>query len=407
MNTRDEARLRATLRARADRGGARPVDLDAVTTTARRIRRRRTTMAALSTAAVVALAVPVGMALTGTLERDEAPPVAGQSPSGSATSAGQPPERVTLDVGRLATGEPPDVVWLDRSSLVTAGGERVELERSYRQVATFGDGYVVQGIVDDNTGERAVEVLDGGGAVTQGFATTDSVAVSADGSLLVFSDAEGELSLLQAGATSPTQLDTQQGQVKVPVAVTGTAPCDSQCSVYYAVSGPDRGVNVLSVGDGHLENAGPFERLDAVTPDGRRAGQVSSDDLEPSSCSAVLEGGRQLWRTCEHSLGDFSPDGEHLIGTDAYLDGVGRSMVALLDASTGDPAVTYAVDTRAGDLIADWTWEDDEHVLLTVHSDGAWQIVRVGLDGTAEVTTDAVPGHDFESSLVLANNAGT
>ncbi len=111
---------------------------------------------------------------------------------------------------------------------------------------------------------------------------------------------------------------------------------------------------------------------------------------------------RQLWRTCEHSLGDFAPDGAHLVGTDAYLDGSGRSTVALLDSATGDPVVTYDVDTRAGDLIADWVWEDDEHLLLTVHSDGDWQVVRVGLDGTQEVATDAVPGEDFESSLVLA-----
>jgi hypothetical protein len=268
-------------------------------------------------------------------------------------------------------------------------------------VAVFGDGYVVQGIVDDDTGERVVEVLDGDGSVTQSHATTNSFAVSADATLAVFSDGEGELSLLQAGDAAPTPLDTQPGQVKTPVAVTGSAPCDAQCSVYYAVPGPDAGVNVLS-GDGHLENAGPFERLDAVSPDGLRAGQVSHDDLEPSSCSAVLEVRRQLWRTCEHSLGDFAPDGAHLVGTDAYLDGTGRSTVALLDAATGDLVVAYDVDTRAGDLIADWVWEDDEHLLLTVHSDGDWQVVRVGLDGTQEVATDAVPGEDFESSLVLA-----
>jgi hypothetical protein len=69
--------------------------------------------------------------------------------------------------------------------------------------------------------------------------------------------------------------------------------------------------------------------------------------------------------------------------------------------------VTYDLDTRSGDLVADWTWEDDEHLLLTVHSGGSWQVVRVDLDGTAEVATDAVPGDDFEASIVLVDNAGT
>jgi hypothetical protein len=398
MSSHDEHRLRQALATQARQGTPEPLGLEAVTTRARRIRRRRTTLAALSTAAVVALVVPVGMAMDGTPGSQDAPPVAGEREPTS------PRERVALDVGSLAAGEAPGVVWLDRGTLVSAGGDAVELDRSYRQVATFGDGYVVQGILDDETGERVVEVVDGGGSVTHSYPTTDSVAVSSDATLLVFADTEGELFLLQADAAAPTPLETQQGQAKTPVALTGTAPCEEDCWVYYAVSGADGGVNALSVGDGHLENAGPFQRLDAVAPDGRRAGQVSHDTQEPSSCSAVLEGQRQLWRTCDHSLGDFSDDGRHLVGTDAYLDGTGRSMVALLDAATGDPVVTYDVDTRAGDLIADWTWEDEEHLLLTVHSGGSWRVVRVDLDGTAELATDAVPGEDHESSLVLGQH---
>lgn len=400
MSTHDEHRLREALDAQARRGAPRPMGFDAVTTRARRIRRRRTTLAALSTAAVLALAVPLGMAVSGTLDPRDEPPVAGER------EPTRPPQRVTLDVGGLAAGPAPGVAWLDRSTLVTASGERVDLDRSYSQVAAFGDGYVVQGVVDDDTGERVVAVLDGGGAVTATYPTIDSVAVSADATLAVFADAAGELSLLQQGAAAPTPLDTQRGQAKIPVAVTGSAPCDEACSVYYAVSGPDGGVNVLSVGDGRLANAGPFQRLDAVAPDGRRAVQVSNDATAATSCSAVLEGLRRLWRTCDHSLGAFSPDGRHLVGTDAYLDGAGRSMVALLDAADGDPVVTYEVDTRAGDLVASWAWEDDAHLLLTVHSGGSWQVVRVGLDGTAaELATDAVPGEDHQASIVLGQQS--
>lgn len=401
MSTHDEDRLRQALHTQATRAGTGQVDLDSVTSRARGIRRRRTALAAVSTAAVLALVVPAGLAVTGMPGDDGAPPVAGPSVDPTDDPNG-PAGRARLDLDDLATGPVPGVAWLERATLVTAGGERLDLPRSYRQVAGFGDGYVVQGIVDDETGERVVEVLDSSGAVTQSYASLDSVAVSDDGTLAVFSDPQGELSLLEAGASSPTTLEVQPGQQKLPVAVTGTAPCESACSVYYAVSGPDGGVNVLSVGDGQLEAAGPFERLDAVAPDGRRAGQVSSDTIEATACSAMLEGGRQLWRTCDHSLGDFSPDGTHLVGTDAYLDGTGRSMVAVLDAATGDPVVTYEVDTRAGVLIGDWVWEDDEHLLVTVHSEGAWRVVRVGLDGSAETATEPVPGDDFESSVVLA-----
>jgi hypothetical protein len=398
MSTHEEDQLRAALRAEAARAGTGGVDLDAVTTRARGMRRRRTAFAGLVTAAVAALAVPTGIQVNTALGDNDAPtpPVASQAP--------EPVGRVTLDVDRLPTGDGPGVAWLEGTTLVRTDGTATDLGADHDQLAAFGDGYAVQRLVDTDTGERVVEVLDADGDVTWSSPTIDAFAVSPDGTLLVIADPRNRLLLLQAGETTPTPLDeAQNSQPVAPVAVTGSAPCESDCLVYYAVSGPDAGVNVLDVADGHLENAGPFERLDAVTADGRRAGQVSSDAIETTSCSAVLEGRRQLWRTCDHSLSDFSPDGRHLVGTDAYLDGLGRSMVALLDAGTGDPVVTYEVDTRAGDLIADWAWEDDEHLLLTVHSGGDWQVVRVGLDGTAERATDPVAGEDHQSPLVLGN----
>lgn len=394
-STRDEERLRRALHAQAGRGAPQPVGLESVTGRARRIRRRRTTLTGLVTAAVAALAIPTGVQVNTALqEGDATPPVAGE-PTG-------PVGRVSLDIDRLGVGEAPAVPWLDRSTLVTADGDRVELDRSHRQVAAFGEGYVVQGIADDQTGERVVELVDAGGDVTWSAPTLDAVAVSPDATLLALTGADGRLQLLAAGEAQPRPLEeTRSSQPVRPVAVTGTAPCESDCSVYYEVSGPDAGVNVLS-GDGHLENAGPFERLDAVTPDGLRAGQVSSQGT--SSCSAVMAERREQWQTCDHSLSDFSPSGAHLVGTDAYLDGAGRSRVALLDATTGEAWVTYEVDTRAGEVIADWTWEDDEHLLVTVHSEGSWQVVRVALDGTAELATGAVPGEAHQSSLVLADH---
>ena len=100
--------LRDALRSRADQlGDTHPLTLDDVKGRARGIRRRRAAVSGLAAAAVLAVAVPIGIGVTDSVRTDpDDPPVAGPSVSPSASSplpAG--PHRVTLTTEGAALRE--------------------------------------------------------------------------------------------------------------------------------------------------------------------------------------------------------------------------------------------------------------------------------------------------------------
>lgn len=74
-----------------------------------------------------------------------------------------------------------------------------------------------------------------------------------------------------------------------------------------------------------------------------------------------LATGRSLWRTCDHEIRSFTPDGRIAIAGPAYADGWAASSVSALDVADGN-------------LLRQWTGaafvasraEDDQHVLLLI-----------------------------------------
>ena len=70
MSNHDEDRLSRGLHDRADSLHGAPLELDDVKRSARGIRRRRQVLAGLAVAAVVAVAVPVGISATGSTRAD-------------------------------------------------------------------------------------------------------------------------------------------------------------------------------------------------------------------------------------------------------------------------------------------------------------------------------------------------
>ena len=47
------------------------------------------------------------------------------------------------------------------------------------------------------------------------------------------------------------------------------------------------------------------------------------------------------------------------------------------------------------------TWEDASHALAVTYADGAWAVVRIGLDGTMEYAVPPREGSDFERPFFL------
>jgi hypothetical protein len=158
---------------------------------------------------------------------------------------------------------------------------------------------------------------------------------------------------------------------------------------------------VAKVSDRHgiVDTLGPFRKVDDLASDGRVAGMVSASDT--GSCSAVLNAdGRMLWKTCDYSLGRFSPDGRYVIGHPAYADGLGDSLVAVLDARTGKPLVEYRTNRDA--FVTTTVWDSDG-TLLSMLYDHGWALMRLDRSGSyASVSSGRIAGPRERTPVVFA-----
>jgi hypothetical protein len=138
--------------------------------------------------------------------------------------------------------------------------------------------------------------------------------------------------------------------------------------------------------------------LGDVTRDGRMVAMTSIAD--EGSCWGLFRvwRPRPVWETCEHTLFDFSPSGERILAGPAYLDGFGHGNAAVLD---GDGNVVAQWHSRGQAAILHTVWEDDDHVLALVLQDEQWAVLRLGVDGTAEIAVPPVPDQGGQGAFVL------
>lgn len=383
MNTQPEDQLRRALRSQAERA-PHEIEMDAVTATARGIRRRRTAAAAISTAAVVALAVPAGIALTGTLE-DDAPPVAGQE------QQMEPPEQLR-EVALLDDvepgGKPAGRPYVSGDSIVTPGGGKVQVggEGTPVGVDPLGDRWLV--LKNLGNGRYALDSMTPEGEVVDSVPARSGPVLSDDGSVAAYVADDGDLRVVtQSGDRSFATADQVGGADEV-VAVVGSGACEVDCTVYTeSGSGEVRWADAAGR-TGQLEG---FRAL-ADVRDGQLLGMVSTDDF--GSCSALQSmDGTQRWRTCDNSFDEISPDGRWAIGLPAYLDGLGPRSISVVDMADGRERVRFADTGQSTSAIFDHTWESDSTVLLTVWDgdNDAWLLLRAGIDGSL-TEVDSVTG---------------
>jgi hypothetical protein len=389
MNTHDELaeRLGQTLRGRVDQMADAPLTLRGVQGRARRIRRNRRHASGAGVAAALAILVPTAMLAGNPLDRAGEPLPATVVPTPAPVA-----EPVPLAPDSPA-GEAPRIAWTEGHDVHLPDGTTLTTERAYT-AAHLVTGSVLGYWIDQDNGHTFLDELAADGSVTHSTPIHTQVATNSDGSSLARVTADGNLEIVTEGAVIGLAPDMDAA---LPVSVEGAGGCPDGCAVWfnYATArggagrvGPDGTVtrplpDVLTVSDVH------DDRLVAA--------MTEVNELEPGSCSAVYDGTDALWDTCDHSLGDFSPDGRFIIGTDAYLDGAGQSELVLLDAATGDRIVEF--DSVDG-LVVDRVWEDTSHVLVVHHSyaDGMWRLFRVGLDGSVEQAAEPVTAPDFDGS---------
>jgi hypothetical protein len=145
----------------------------------------------------------------------------------------------------------------------------------------------------------------------------------------------------------------------------------------------------------------PVRKLAGVSPDGWLAGTVSASDT--GSCSAVFDDDwRQQWRTCDYTLGRFSPDGRYVIGRPAYLDGLGDGVLVVLDARTGEVLADARPAQGGSAFVNDAVWQPDGTVLAAVWDDG-WTLLRLTPEGElTRALADPLPGRPEDAPFVLA-----
>ena len=435
MSTHDDGeRLARGLHDEADRFGAdAPIGLDAVKRTARGVQRRRRVVTGLAALAVAAVVVPTALAVGGGIDRADqpAPATTSPSPSSSPSAVALPSEApsspaapspstadpspssptptssgvrtVRLRADTEQHGGEPQISYVLQRQIVKPDGSTVPIDGDLAQVEGFGTGWV--GRSTDDQGNSDVIFFDSAGKPTLEKPIGSRLAFSQDGTLVAYTTRDQKLMVAWDGGSAVTRLRTEGPGVVTPRAVVGSQRCDNPegeggCMVYYDQEAAD-GTVVAKVSDRHgiVDTLGPFRRVDDVGPDGRVAGMVSSSDT--GSCSAVQDAdGKQLWRTCDYSLGRFSRDGRYIIGHPAYADGLGDPLVAVLDARTGKPLVEYR--TNRGAFVTTTVWDSDGTLLSMLHDHG-WALMRLDRLGSyASVSSGRIAGPAEHTPIVFA-----
>ena len=337
---------------------------------------------------------------------DDTTPASSSSPSSSSSSSATP--LPTGPVKALLTTDAPEgpaagIPVLNGGSIEAPGSEAVPVDGTSSGVAPFGTGWlVVANDVANAKDTGLLTTLDSDGSVTDQFRGGLRVVTSADGSLTAYTDESGHVLTFGMDDSEPVALDPRGPMSVVElVAVVGSGSCasDEGCAVYYNEYG-DLGGGFRISDNGSIWQYTLFRKVVGAAPDGRVAGVISASDT--GSCSGVYSANeRLLWKTCDYTLGTFSPDGRYVIGRPANLDGSGDGLVAILDTETGKMVSEFANDEKTQAIIGQAVWETDRTMLATVHQDGAWSLMRLTDLGELQKVADLEGGDEVDPPAFL------
>lgn len=401
-----EDEVRDALHRAADPLQRTPFTVTDVHTRARRIQRRRRAAAGAAIAAVLAIAVPVGVSMVGPTTRSDVPP-ATEPPAPQVTGTVRIDPRSAPVSEELAV----PLIDVDRQRLVV-DGETVDLPRPYDQLTPYADGWIGITFVDPtNEGAVGVQVLGPDFEVRDETAPTSHLAVSADGSRIAWAEYDGDRWVVvdrdRDGAREERRTPLAPGPEDARVRPVGFLPGDA---VLIGTTDPTGGREsaLVVAPDGTITPLPGSLRVGSAS---EVSGLVSVQTrfTGDGSCWQVRDagaGGAEVWRTCDYSLLGFSPDGRHLLGFTDYLTAEGSTTLAVLEATTGERVVDFElVGSRTGvvGINAEVAWEDDDTVVAALSTGGQQYVVRLGLDGTVERVggegVDVAPG---DVALMLA-----
>lgn len=403
MSNLDERDLARELHARSDDMTGSLVGLGAVKAKARRIQRTRRVVGGAVAAVVLAVAVPAGLSVSHELTNTAPPQPAGPTPTVVKSAIPRPAGPVPLTTTDLPRGEEPQVryVLIREQKLVGPDGT-ADLPQSYRQIAPYADGWIAVG-AGGRRGDQLV-MLDADFQVTRSVPGGQALAVSDDGTQVAYVERGQGTSTLVAAPTDGSDPLTWQLPGGPETAIIPVGFLGDGTVAFYDQLGAKPAAGVASPG-GKLTELDGFLRLtDASAANGLVAGLVSYG--VDKSCWGVMNPAASttelVWRTCDYSLGAFSPDGRFVIAGEPGDDGLGDPSLSILDAQTGEPLVEYRQDREGRLFLPQVVWEDATTVLATVLDGDTSTIVRADTAGHLEEAIEPVPTPPMSYSIWFA-----
>jgi hypothetical protein len=377
-----EDQVHDALHRRADGVQRSPLDVTDIRTRARRIQRRRRVAAGAAVAAVLAIAVPVGLTMVGSVQRSDVP-LAPQPPPTIASGT------VRVDARSAPDGDAPSLAMIDVNGPTLINGDsEVDLPGQYDEITPYLDGWL--GILT-NEGALTAQVLDADFTV-QSQAPSNGLIVSPDASRIAWTEwTDGRWYVVDADASGARE--ERRTELLVGPRDQGATPVgfvsDAEVVVSQVVANDGTRTNLVADGSAAVEVPGMIEAKAATAATGVVAG-LTSRAKDNSTCSAVFDAttrtGTPAWTTCDHTLVSFSPDGRFVAGFDSYLTANGSPAMSILDAATGSTVIDFDLAGARNSVtgINEIAWEDDDTMIAVMSSSNLQYVLRIGLDGTIE-----------------------
>lgn len=381
------------LELRADEVQPRHLGFEDVRASAYRIRRRRRIAVSGAAAALVAAAVLLPTALLGGSPSNDLPEPAPPVPTIT------PGQTVPFDLD-APQGEAPRVLYERVADSVAIDGDgEHDLPSGTSQVVPYGDGYLALANGENPTPvQLRLYRLDADYEVVEDLGPVGSaIQASADGRRAAWMEvAPNEAFLVVAEDGEVVQrLPLPEGNIGFPVGFTATG-------TVYNIEKLDSGGSWTweeAIGDERAAVPHLSYVWDASPVSDLIVGSTRFNRKLNLPCAAAVAGSELLWEQCGYLLEDLSPDGSLVLG---YPD-EGTPMfprLTVLDARTGQKVLEFEGGGRATAVEA--AWEDDGHVLAVVQQGDRQAILRLGLDGTVERTTDFAHVDSLSTTWFLA-----
>jgi hypothetical protein len=235
-------------------------------------------------------------------------------------------------------------------------------------------------------------MLDDSMKVERSFPSSESFAVSSDGSRVAYVEIQDDGS--QYLVSAPTDgSDVQAWPFPERPAVEPVGYVDGGTVVYQTTDSQGRTDVGLISADERTPLEGFTTVYDANAETGLVLGQTRSD-LVNGSCYGVMDPEASttsmVWETCDHKLLGFSPDGRFVAASVADYDGLGAPTLTVLDADTREVVVEFAAGRNDQTVLFQGTWEDPDTILGIVTDGVTYMVERFELNGSTELAAEPI-----------------